>query len=87
LAIPVWTCWTISGLIGALKTLGRGWVEPEAFPSLLMIETVGGDMVDPIVEVVSIGGFSQVDRVRNLPRWFCDVDRVYCREFNVSSRR
>ena len=47
--------WTMSARMGALKTLGRGWVFWLAAPSAPMIVTVGRDiLVDSVCSCVSI---------------------------------
>jgi hypothetical protein len=51
--------WTMSGRMGALKTLGRGWLASPALPSAEMMETVG---LLVILAVVDCSSLSSIQR-------------------------
>lgn len=45
--------WTMSGRIGARKTVGSGWVAPLGLPSAVAMETVGREAI--VVDVMLLG--------------------------------
>jgi hypothetical protein len=53
--------WTMSGRMGALKTLGRGWLASPALPSAEMMETVG---LLVILAVVDCSSLSSIQRTK-----------------------
>ena len=71
--------WTMSGRIGALKTLGRGWLASLAEPSAEMMVTVG---LEVILACVVVGG-----RVQMIQGQLCEVLEVFvCRASRLALR-